>query len=119
MKCRYCENELPKYIHGNRRYCDEDCYYFKKLLRNNANYYNYFGFINELKKSENLLKQIYDHHGSNVVEANILRKTSFNWQIRTALVKKDSEIYTSLGNYSYILYSNKTLKIIKNDTSKF
>jgi hypothetical protein len=115
MKCNYrnCGEAIPPDENGNRRYCNDDCYMAEKLERSKDNYAVNKKNLNQIKHVENILNAAYKKYGGDIFDVNILRVEKMNWTVITGTTTIDGETIRIVGRYGYILYSNKTIKIIK------
>jgi hypothetical protein len=114
--CKFnkCRKELPQSEHGNREYCDDNCYYLAKLERNNLKYANNRKKLIELNRVESILRLLYHQYGSaNYIEASLLNERAMNWSFFSAESKVEDHRVKVVGEYAYCLFVNKTVRIWK------
>jgi hypothetical protein len=86
---------------------------FEKLQRSRENYAVNKSSLNQIKHFEKILSVFYKKYGCEIFDVFQIRVEQMNWSIITSTTVIDGENYRVLGGYAYILYSNKTIKIIK------
>lgn len=109
--CLSCGIEFEVY-HGNRKYCDDECYYNMKKHRNIISYWNKKSLLSSLIDTEKVLCTLYGIFGERPIEKEYYYKQNINWDIKTGSVQINNEVFDLVGNYGYTFTSNKELKII-------
>lgn len=116
--CLYCEREFEVY-HGNRKYCDDDCYYEMKKFRNHKSYYNQKAALIEIYRNEKLLKMLYERYGNSLIDEKHYSSLNFNWDVKTGVIQHNNEFYDLVGSFGYIIYNNRKIKIINYGNNDF
>jgi len=115
MKCnyRFCQIELDPNVHGNRNYCDDECYMAEKLERAKDNYAETKKTLNVFKHVEKILGLAYKKYGSEPFSASVLRTENMNWSIMSGTTEFEGENFHVVGAYGYLVYNSNKVKIIK------
>jgi hypothetical protein len=115
MNCRYryCGDELPWGINGNKRYCDDDCSNAERLEREKDKYATRKATLSEFKRVETLLRACYQEFGESPFDINILRGMKMNWTILSDTQVIDDMSYRIVGTYGYVAFDNNIIKIVK------
>ena len=112
IKCRFCDKELPIGLNGNRRYCNDNCYYYAKLMRTNEKYAVTKNTLLEINRCESLLRSCYNKYDNTPFDVNILRTNNMDWKIHTGYKDLDGKTYTKIGLYAYVIFENNTIQIL-------
>ena len=110
MKCKFCGSPIEFDMHGNRSYCDEDCYYYAKLERNFNKYEEQKELLQEFINTDKILKVFYEIYGSEkYIPSNLLEDGNMNWDIQTGKKEIDKIKVTVINQFGYALFHNETL----------
>lgn len=84
-KCRFCGERIPVTSHKSTRYCSDEHYNEAKKERSSRRYYTIKQPMDEIKKNEAILKQLYQIKKDLGTEFSIsdLEKLGFNLGIST------------------------------------
>lgn len=115
MKCnyRYCGEEIPGGLNGNRRYCDEHCSYAERLIREKEKNSSRKSLLSEIKRIEALLRVCYNRYGDRAFDVNEIRAMQMNWTVISDTISLEGIVYRKVGMYAYVAFDNNTIKIVK------
>jgi len=112
--CNFCGETIVAAKHGNRCYCDDSCYYSAKLNRNNLRYESVKTALNELRRIESILRNLYNHYGSKqYVDALLLNERSMNWTLYSSKSVIEELPVKVVGEFAYCFFQNETVRIWK------
>jgi hypothetical protein len=115
MNCRYryCGDELPWGINGNKRYCGDDCSNAERLEREKDKYATRKATLSEFKRVETLLRACHLEFGESPFDINLLRGMKMNWILFSETLVIDNISYRVVGSFGYTAFANETVKIVK------
>lgn len=113
--CLYCKEPIDVYNHRNRRYClYKGCYWLAKKEAFSMTYHNKNDALQAFFLSDRILEIFHNIYGGNVFILGILLdQAGMNWQISQGEVIIEDLPVKVIGNYSYCLFENETVKIWK------
>jgi hypothetical protein len=113
-RCLYCNSPLGERRHGNQDYCDEDCNYEMRLVRNRANYQQQKALREAFQKSDKILEMFFAAYGPDqYIPAALLDNAGMEWLISKGEVILDQLPIKIIGQYGYILFIQEKIKIWK------
>lgn len=110
---RFCQQELPSWLNGNRRYCNEDCNYLERLEREKEKNLSKKEMLAEFNRIQALLRKCHVLFGDSLFDVNILRQQRMNWTIISGTSQIDGYDFRMVGSYGYIVFENNQIKIIQ------
>lgn len=113
-RCLYCNTPLDWEKHGNRDYCNDNCYYANKQFKNLQKYWNNKAEQDAFQKVDLILKRFYDLYGPGKgIPAILLDDVGMNWLIRKNEIIIDDRPAITIGLYAYNLYNTAIVEIWK------
>ncbi len=113
-RCLFCNVALDWNDHGNRNYCNEECYDAGKKLRNIKKYRDNKAEQEGFQKVDLILKRFYELYGSDrCIPAILLDEVEMAWLIRKNEIIINGRPAIPVGLYAYNLYNNATVQIWK------
>ena len=110
---RFCHQELPSWLNGNRRYCNEECNYLERLEREKEKNHSKKKVLAELNRIQALLRKCHVRYGSSLFDVDVLREQHMNWSIITGKSKIEGYEFRIVGSYAYVVFDNNQIKIIQ------
>lgn len=113
--CKYCNAPIDLDKHGNKKYCpDKDCYKSAKKIYSLRKYYDTKEALRSFVLSDGILESYYKIYGENAfVPGILLDQAGMDWQISKREIIVDGLPIKVIGNFSYCLFQNETVKIWK------
>lgn len=113
-RCLFCNCPLEWDGHGNRDYCDYECYDANKKYTNSNRYWSNKTEQEAFQKVDLILKRFFDLYGSKKgIPAILLDEVEMDWLIRKKEIEIDGRQAIPIGFYAYNLYNNATVEIWK------
>ncbi|WP_026750671.1 hypothetical protein [Sediminibacterium sp. C3] len=110
---RFCQQELPSWLNGNRRYCNDECNYLERLEREKEKNLSKKKVLAELNRIQTLLRKCHVQYGSSLFDVNVLREQHMNWTIITGISKTEGCEFRIIGSYAYVVFDDNQIKIIQ------
>ena len=110
-RCKYCGNYIIKNsVKGCC--CLEHAILWKKEY--NANYYKRKSQVVSTENFARMLRSCLRQFGEDVpFDAEILDLMGFKWEFSNQQIEIDNFLYNVIGEYGYIVFANKKIKIKK------
>jgi hypothetical protein len=106
--CKWCDKPLDPLIHGNRKYCDEHCYYLEKLNRQQEKRNREYEIREDKKRSEKILEKLLIQHGEgNWLNAQLVEIEQFDFSISDGIRFINGHRAIVIGNHAYIMMNLK------------
>jgi hypothetical protein len=103
--CRYCNDPIPDYIHGNMQYCSDEHAYAAKKDRSNNRYHQIKTPHEEIMRNEKILKEAYKlkevYKKSITVED--LDKQKFQLEVGKVVFDGEGKKWRQVGKHLYIV----------------
>jgi hypothetical protein len=109
--CPTCNQPLPEWLHGNRRYHPQ-CDLNRKKSNNAKRYSTIKKLDNEALRLDKILKSHFMHsNGTNPIPKSILESEKFKWDFVTSMTSKNPPIFWIL-DYGYSFADNNKKIVI-------
>lgn len=113
--CRFCEEPIELDAHANSYYCPEkDCAKKAKQIMSLKRYHDMKNALKAFSVSDMILATFYNAYGEGVyIPGILLDQAGMDWLISMTETTIDNLPVKVLGDYSYCLFQNETVKIWK------